>query len=195
MRENPVSVEDKIIQTTIDCIETYGFTGATNRRIAEAAGVNIAAINYYFRSKEILIQRVMEITLNNAFDLSNVPPMPGATVQQRCIAIFLEILEGGLRYPNLTRAHFHNLLVEGQPDAILQAHVTRFIDAQAADLLARGSSLSQEEIQVALMQIFSAVAMAVLAPSLVSRSGIDLRNSDSGKAYTTRLVEKLLNPS
>jgi len=195
MRENPVSVEDKIIQTTIDCIETYGFTGATNRRIAEAAGVNIAAINYYFRSKEILIQRVMEITLNNAFDLSNVPPMPGATVQQRCIAIFLEILEGGLRYPNLTRAHFHNLLVEGQPDAILQAYVTRFIDAQAADLLARGSSLSQEEIQVALMQIFSAVAMAVLAPSLVSRSGIDLRNSDSGKAYVTRLVEKLLNPS
>ena len=195
MRENPVSVEDKIIQTTIDCIETYGFTGATNRRIAEAAGVNIASINYYFRSKEILIQRVMEITLNNAFDLSNVPPMPGATVQQRCIAIFLEILEGGLRYPNLTRAHFHNLLVEGQPDAILQAHVTRFIDAQAADLLARGSSLSQEELQVALMQIFSAVAMAVLAPSLVSRSGIDLRNSDSGKAYTTRLVEKLLNPS
>ena len=195
MRENPVSVEDKIIQTTIDCIETYGFTGATNRRIAEAAGVNIAAINYYFRSKEILIQRVMEITLNNAFDLSNVPPMPGATVQQRCIAIFLEILEGGLRYPNLTRAHFHNLLVEGQPDAILQAYVTRFIDAQAADLLARGSSLSQEEIQVALMQIFSAVAMAVLAPSLVSRSGIDLRNSDSSKAYVTRLVEKLLNPS
>ena len=195
MRENPVSVEDKIIQTTIDCIETYGFTGATNRRIAEAAGVNIAAINYYFRSKEILIQRVMEITLNNAFDLSNVPPMPGATLQQRCIAIFLEILEGGLRYPNLTRAHFHNLPVEGQPDAILQAYVTRFIDAQAADLLARGSSLSQEEIQVALMQIFSAVAMAVLAPSLVSRSGIDLRNSDSGKAYVTRLVEKLLNPS
>jgi len=195
MRENPASVEDKIIQTTIDCIETYGFTGATNRRIAEAAGVNIAAINYYFRSKERLIQRVMEITLNNAFDLSNVPPMPGATVQQRCIAIFLEILEGGLRYPNLTRAHFHNLLVEGQPDAILQAHVTRFIDAQAADLLARGSSLSQEEIQVALMQIFSAVAMAVLAPSLVSRSGIDLLNSDSGKAYVTRLVEKLLNSS
>jgi len=195
MRENPASVEDKIIQTTIDCIETYGFTGATNRRIAEAAGVNIAAINYYFRSKERLIQRVMEITLNNAFDLSNVPPMPGATVQQRCIAIFLEILEGGLRYPNLTRAHFHNLLVEGQPDAILQAYVTRFIDAQAADLLARGSSLSQEELQVALMQIFSAVAMAVLAPSLVSRSGIDLLNSDSGKAYTTRLVEKLLNPS
>ena len=192
MGENSTSVEDKIIQTTIDCIETYGFSGATNRRIAEAAGVNIAAINYYFRSKEVLIRRVMEITLNNAFDLSNVPPMPGATVQQRCIAIFLEILEGGIRYPNITRAHFRNLLVEGQPDAIFQAYVTQFIDAQAADLLARGSSLSQEEIQVALMQIFSAVAMAALAPSLVSRSGIDMRNSDSRKAYVTRLVEKLL---
>ena len=118
--------------------------------------------------------------------------MPGATVEQRCVAIFLEILEGGLRYPNLTRAHFHNLLVEGQPDAIFQAYVTRFIDVQAADLIARGSSLSQEELKVALMQIFSAVAMVVLAPSLVSRSGIDMHNPDSHTAYLTRLVEKLL---
>jgi AcrR family transcriptional regulator len=194
MKENPGSVEDKIIQTTIDCIETYGISGATNRRIAETAGVNIAAINYYFRSKENLIQRVMEITLNNAFDLSNVPPMPGATGQQRCMAVFLEILEGGLQYPNLTRAHFHNLLVEGQPDAILQAHVTRFFDAQAADLLTHGSPLSLEEIHVALVQIFSAVAMAVLAPSLANWSGIDMRSPDARKAYVTRLVEKLLSP-
>jgi TetR/AcrR family transcriptional regulator, regulator of cefoperazone and chloramphenicol sensitivity len=63
MNEKTGSVEQKIIDATIRCIEAYGISGANNRRIAEAAGVNIAAINYYFRSKELLIQRVMEITL------------------------------------------------------------------------------------------------------------------------------------
>src|SRR5512138_1248063 len=113
MNEVPSTPEQKILFTTIECIEKYGISGATNRRIAGAAGVNIAAINYYFRSKEALIQRVMEITLKNAFDLSDLPPMPGASARERCEEIFLKFLEGGLQYPNLTRAHFRSLLVEG----------------------------------------------------------------------------------
>ena len=70
MNDKPASVEGKIIQAAIECIEKYGISGATNRQIALEAGVNNAAINYYFRSKEVLIQRCMEITLKNAFDLS-----------------------------------------------------------------------------------------------------------------------------
>ena len=40
------TVEIKIIEAAIDCIEQFGLKGATNRRIAEKAGVNLAAINY-----------------------------------------------------------------------------------------------------------------------------------------------------
>ncbi|HVP20253.1 MAG TPA: TetR/AcrR family transcriptional regulator [Anaerolineaceae bacterium] len=194
MSEEPASIEEKIILTTIDCIERYGFSGATNRRISQAAGVNIAAINYYFRSKKALIQRVMEITLHNAFDLSNVPSMPEATVQQRCAAIFAEILEGGIRYPNLTRAHFHDLLVEDQPDTLLQHYVRQFVDEQAQELLTRGLTLPPDEIKLALIQIFSAVAMAVLAPSLIEQAGIDLHDPAARQSYVKRLVEKLLVP-
>lgn len=192
MSEIQSSVEDKIIETTIECIEKYGISGATNRRIAEAAGVNIAAINYYFRSKEVLIQRVMEITLKNAFDLSNVPPMPGATAQERCVAIFSDILEGGIQYPNLSRAHFHSLLVDGQPDERLQAHVTRFIEEQAKDLRARGLALSQGETRLALMQIFSAVMIVTLFPALVEYGGVSLRTTGERHSYVERLAQKLL---
>lgn len=48
---NSEPVEIKIIEAAIECIEQFGLKGATNRRIAEKAGVNLAAINYYFRSK------------------------------------------------------------------------------------------------------------------------------------------------
>ena len=66
------TIEIKIIEAAIDCIEQFGLKGATNRRIAEKAGVNLAAINYYFRSKENLIERVMETTLHNAFDWDDI---------------------------------------------------------------------------------------------------------------------------
>ncbi|SOD79858.1 transcriptional regulator, TetR family [Spirosoma fluviale] len=37
-----------------------GFDGATSRDIAEAAGINIALTNYYFRSKEKLFMQIFE---------------------------------------------------------------------------------------------------------------------------------------
>jgi TetR/AcrR family transcriptional regulator, regulator of cefoperazone and chloramphenicol sensitivity len=192
MSETTATVEGRILQTTIDCIEAYGISGATNRVIAQAAGVNIAAINYYFRSKDQLIQRVMEITLKNAFDLSDFPPMEGISAHERCTAIFLEILEGGIQYPNITRAHFHNLLVEGQPDPVLKAYVARFIEGQARDLQQRGLALPAGEVHLALLQIFSAIVMAILAPALYELPGTSLETPEGRRAYVARLVEKLL---
>ncbi len=46
MQAEPGPIERKIIEAAIECIEQYGIQGATNRRIAEIAGVNSAAINY-----------------------------------------------------------------------------------------------------------------------------------------------------
>jgi AcrR family transcriptional regulator len=45
------SAEEKIITAAVECIEKYGIKGTTIRQIAEQAGVNIAAVNYYFRSR------------------------------------------------------------------------------------------------------------------------------------------------
>jgi hypothetical protein len=139
-----------------------------------------------------LIQRALEITLNNAFDLSNVPAMPGAAATERCAAIFSDILEGGIQYPNVSRAHFHSLLVEGQPDARLQMYIMRFLEEQSQDLRARGLALSEEEAKLALMQIFSAVMVAVLSPALVEYSGVSLQTPKERHIYVDRLVEKLL---
>ena len=193
MDEKTTSIEDKIILAAIDCIEKNGISGATNRQIALMAGVNSAAINYYFRSKEVLIHRCMEITLKNAFDLSGMPPMPGASAEERCIAILMSLVEGGFQYPGITRAHFFNLLAEGKGDALLLEHINRFIDELAKDLHDRGCGLVLDELKLALTQIVSAVILLILAPTLFEQhNGIDPHNPDTRLAYVTRLVKKLL---
>ena len=193
MDDKSTSVEDRIIQAAIDCIESYGISGATNRRIAEVANVNIAAINYYFRSKDVLIRRCMEITLKNAFDLGDIAPMPGLPAQERCITILVELITGGLQFPGITRAHFFNLMTKGQYDDLLVERINHFIDDLAVDLQGRGCKLELDELKLALTQIMSAVILIILAPTLFAQQpGADLRDPDTCRTYVTRLVEKLL---
>jgi len=193
VNEKPASPEDKILLATIDCIEKYGISGATNRRITAAAGVNLAAINYYFRSKEALVQRAIEATLKNAFDLDDMPPMPGASPAERCTSIFVDLAQGGYRYPGLTRAHFYGLLAEGKPDERLVQRVNRFIDDLAADLAGRGCTLPGSELKTALAQIFAAVMLPVLASQLFGHlPALNLRDPERCREYVARLVSRLL---
>lgn len=193
MNEKQTGIEFKIILAAIECIEKYGISGATNRQIARVAGVNNAAINYYFRSKEVLIQRCMEITLKNTFDLNGMPLMSAASAEERCVAVLMNLMTGGYQRPGTMHAHFFNLLVQGQPDILLAEYINRFINDLAEDLQERGCALAQNELKVSLTQMVSAVILAVLAPTLFEQhQGFNLQNPNTCRAYVTRLVKKLL---
>src|ERR1700755_1630658 len=63
METNPMSYNDKqlqILETAEKLFAKKGFDGTSVRDIAEEAGVNIAMISYYFRSKEKLMEGFFE---------------------------------------------------------------------------------------------------------------------------------------
>ncbi|HEX6390334.1 MAG TPA: TetR family transcriptional regulator, partial [Solirubrobacteraceae bacterium] len=49
-----------LLEATLAIIEQEGLEGVTHRRVADAAGVPLAATTYYFSSKEDLMQAAME---------------------------------------------------------------------------------------------------------------------------------------
>ncbi len=49
-----------LVEATLRIIEEEGLEGVTHRRVADAAGVPLAATTYYFSSKEDLMQAAME---------------------------------------------------------------------------------------------------------------------------------------
>ncbi|MDT0266714.1 TetR family transcriptional regulator [Streptomyces sp. DSM 44915] len=46
---------DRIIEAALDVIAEHGVTGATQRRIAEAAGVSLGSMTYYFDGRQQLL--------------------------------------------------------------------------------------------------------------------------------------------
>lgn len=186
-------VEEKIITATVECIEKFGIKGTTIRQIAEVAGVNSAAINYYFRSKDILIERCMKQTLHNAFDWEDIEKLPGSTASERCKQVFYGIMEGGINYPGITRAHFYDMLVDGNYLSPMSGAINQFLDNLVKDLKTRGASLSEDRLYLVCIQITNAVMMLVLMPGLFEkRYGIDLLDREQRKEYVDRLVDRLL---
>jgi AcrR family transcriptional regulator len=108
------SARQRLIMATIDCIEELGLGKTTVRAIAKCANVNIAAVSYYFGSKEELVGATLEHTLDHMLAdvreyLERVPEQPRTALSE----LLSYLLEGSLRYPRLTQAHLHDAFVNG----------------------------------------------------------------------------------
>ncbi len=60
MTEKELTTEEKILLSASKVFTEKGFSGTRTRDIAEEAGINLALLNYYFRSKEKLFEHVMK---------------------------------------------------------------------------------------------------------------------------------------
>ena len=187
-----MTVEQTIISATIECIERYGIQGTTNRRIAEIANLSNAAINYYFRTKDALIAQTLTITLENAFDFDNFENRSEDSPRQRCITIFDDLITGGLKYPNITRAHFYPILIEGKQTSEAATRLNTFVSQLADDLLTRDASLSRQDLSYGITQAVMSVMMAVMAPALFAPAlHIDLTKPEHRQKFVLSLVDRL----
>ena len=63
MKAEEFSTEDKILLAAAKVFTEKGFSGTRTRDIAEEAGINLALLNYYFRTKEKLFEQVMKVKI------------------------------------------------------------------------------------------------------------------------------------
>lgn len=78
---NAVSTKDRILGAAESLFAQRGFDGASLRQLTSAAGVNLAAVNYHFGSKEKLVEQVFRRRLDalNSRRLEALAEVAGAT--------------------------------------------------------------------------------------------------------------------
>ncbi len=62
------STEQKIVSAARELFKVKGFENTRNRDIAKLSGVNLALVNYHFRSKEMLYDIIMKDTISKFTD-------------------------------------------------------------------------------------------------------------------------------
>jgi TetR/AcrR family transcriptional regulator, regulator of cefoperazone and chloramphenicol sensitivity len=193
MDEKNQTAEEKIISAGIECIDRYGIEGVTSRRIAAIAGVNGAAINYYFRSKEVLIQKCLEQSLENAFDWKQYKDMAEATTQELLSTIFHDILDGALKYPGIARFHLIGI-IESKAENPTVKRMGEFLLVLENVLLERNIQARDNQLRLVLADVFYSLLMATVAPTAFKQSlGIDLNDQEARSQFIEHLIQQVVS--
>lgn len=109
--KRPTSSDDtrqRLLVAAIEQIELHGLAKLTVRNVAAAAGANIAAVNYHFRSKDALIEAALELSMANALEhIDEILARIAAAPEDVLSELFEHLLEGTLKYPQLGRANLY----------------------------------------------------------------------------------------
>jgi TetR/AcrR family transcriptional regulator, regulator of cefoperazone and chloramphenicol sensitivity len=65
---------DRLLHVAIEVFAEYGFRATTVREICARANVNVASVNYYFRSKEALYGKALALAIQEANQLYSMAP-------------------------------------------------------------------------------------------------------------------------
>ncbi|MDR1895604.1 MAG: TetR family transcriptional regulator [Prevotellaceae bacterium] len=99
--QQDIKTEEKIKNAALKLFYKNGFAGTKTRDIAEEAGINIALLNYYFRSKEKLFEIIMEESLQKMFTgVKNVFNKP-SNIDEKIKSIVDNYIENLRINPNL----------------------------------------------------------------------------------------------
>lgn len=191
MEETDKSQEEKIIEAAIFCIERDGIQNVTTRKIAEAAGVNGAAINYYFRTKDRVIEKAIAQTVVNAFeDWEEFLDRKDLTLRQALAGFLEEFIPGAKHYPNLARAHLYGSFMEGDYDTPFARRMISYLDLISDRTAAEFPNLTRADIALRITQFVSSASFAAIFPGYFEKLiGGSVSDEEYFEAYSELLMK------
>lgn len=189
-----MDIKEKIINATIDIIETEGINKVTTRKIAKKAGVNVAAINYYFGNQNNLIKNALDKTLDNAFKDPINELDKNETLFEILKKIILEWFEGSLNYPNITKAHFYDPFVNNNYKTVAVKRLNKFFNELHNFIIKNYSEIDERKLRDIIIQIFGAIFFYLLFPNLTKDySGTDFYNKKQREQFVDSFLKKFIN--
>lgn len=185
---------EQILDVTLDAIQTEGLQSLTIRRIAERAGVNVAAVNYHFGSKEALLDEVLGLLTSDLRDTFAVLGEAGAPPRER-LRRFLDAFSTALlQHPEIYR----QALGAGLADVDAHRRYLSFLRAEglyALKALVREVTGEADERRLSL-RVLQAVGGLIypllVAPLLEQAVGLRLSEDAVRREHVTVCLEALL---
>ena len=159
-------IRERIVLATIECFEAYGIEKTTVRRIAQQAGVNTAAVNYYFGTKDRLVRLTLERMMDTAFagqlrdiraEAGDLPPF------ELLRRYLLETLAGAVNYPGLSRSALYRTFQRHEDSALFESALNDFLE-EMVGILRPAVRMDEAVLRLALAQVLIVMLCASLMP-------------------------------
>jgi AcrR family transcriptional regulator len=168
--DGSVPPADRILAAALVCMERDGIEATGIRDIAREAGVNSAAINYYFRSKDNLIHLALERSLDNAFGeiISELHRLraEGLPIRTALEHVIDDYVRHVRDFPRLAYAHLRDALVNQQYDGAAVTRLNAFLEQLLEHLAAEPASARAAELRMLLLQAWGSLLLLGVLPRL-----------------------------
>jgi TetR/AcrR family transcriptional regulator, regulator of cefoperazone and chloramphenicol sensitivity len=189
---SPKATKEHILLATIDAIEKHGLPNLTTRLIAEEAGVNNAALHYYYGTKENLIDIAMDQTAYHMLGDIKTILEGDQPIEGRMRDMLAFIIEGVLRFPNIIRAHMIGPLIYSERQKELADMLNSWVDMSLDALTAHFSKNQETELRFTLNMLFSTIWMSgILAGSPEDYGWVNLENPDERNLFIDYAIDIL----
>lgn len=190
---NRIDTQDKIISTAIDMIGRQINLDFTIRSIAEKANVNLASVNYYFRSKDNLINEVEKHFVRESRRIYEEITGLGMEPREKIRLWAAKTMDQIMEYPGIIYLIVTKLLNDRNENT----GIVGLMDTLEQSLIPiiKESMGIQDDItaSIKLMHLFSGVVAPVLFYYGAGRSfNIDMRNSNDRSRYIDALIDSVL---
>jgi AcrR family transcriptional regulator len=175
-----ISTEEKIKKAALTLFTKKGFAATRTRDISEEAGINLALLNYYFRSKEKLFELVMTEILQNFFKAITVIFNDKTTSLDEKVKTFVNSYTGLLQQrPDLPLFIFHELKLNPEKLATkmgVNEVFKSFFFRQLQQEIESGKIKNIHPLHYVINMIGMSVFPFIAAPLLKHLAGIDAKN-------------------
>lgn len=164
--------KEKIIHVAMDIIASEGFRGITVRKIASEAKVNVAAVNYYFGSKENLISEAfayLTVQLKDTFDILKNNDQDPIALLSDFITSYMRVIAG---YPDMIKS----LITYAFQDQPIQGHTeySLFLQTEGISLISdtiKKAAPGFDDLTVSLkaLNLMSGLSMPFLMGNSIDR--------------------------
>ncbi len=179
----PTKLQDIIIRAALESLEQHGMEGLTVRKIAAKAGVNVAAINYHFRSKEKLLEQVFDLASTNAFgDIDQlITAKSGKKLEQQLETFLLHYANGLIEYPNVSRVLIHQLINPDESNSIITQRLEVFLQSLTGHFARlQQKDASDLKVRQKTIEFISVMINLCLIPEVFRKSlGFDIQNPET----------------
>lgn len=188
------SAKERILDATLNIISKEGFNKVTIRKIAAAANVNIAAVNYYFGSKDCAVNEALKKTavkIEHSFiylkDENSAP-------RQRLENFMNSYINASLAYHDIIRSFIGNTIINYPA----KDEYTLFFKNEALILLKNNLKLllpqkDKETLDFIAFQLMSSIIFPVIIKGLPCKvMDINFYDEEIRKSYVSTFLDSIL---
>jgi len=191
--KNKIDAKDKIIKAFLDLISEKGNAKVTVREISKKANVNLASINYHFRTTQNLFNEVENYFTDKIFKINEIFEDSGLDSKQAILAWSKELMNLIYDNPGILWI-ISNKIIKKESSESFMGKLIQDNKTPLNDLIKDITGVKNIQIQtLKTIQIISGIiGPLILYYGTGKEFGINLKDKKMRDSYTETLIESIL---